>query len=193
MKQPGLGRAPTARIEELIQALEEVADPAARAPAQELLQLVLELHGAGLARLLELIAEAGQSERLVYSLSQDEKVRALLLLHGLYPETLEQRVRRAIDGQRLRVQSIRLELLGVEDDAVRLRFIASAKGSSAASVRRVVEEAILEVAPDAAGIEIEGLVEAAAPEPETAREVFIPVSAIRRRTGRASEGAASVE
>lgn len=192
MEQPSLERdvASTARIEELIQALEELADPAARAPAQELLQLVLELHGAGLARLLELITEAGQSERLVYSLSQDEKVRALLLLHGLYPENLEQRVRRAIDGQRLRVQSVRLELLGVEDDVVRLRFIESGPMSSAASVRRVVEEAILEVAPDAAGIEIDGLVEAAAPEPGMPREVFIPVSAIRRRT---KQSAASVE
>lgn len=189
MGQESLDRG-VARIEELIQALEGLADPAARAPAQELMQLVLELHGAGLARLLELIAEAGQGEHLLYSLTQDERVRGLLLLHGLHPENLEQRVRRAIDGQRLRVQGIRVELLGIDEDVVRLRWNASGKGSSAATVRRVIEEAILEVAPDAAGIDIDGLAEAAAPEPTMAREVFIPVSAIQRR---AKQSAAAAE
>jgi len=191
MDQPGLERdvARIARIEALIQALDELADPAARAPAQELLQCVLELHGAGLARLLELIAEGAESERLLYSLKQDERVRSLLLLHGLHPETLEQRVRKAIDGQRLRVQSIRVELIGLEEDVVRLRYIESAKGSSAASVRRVVEEAILEVAPDAAGVNIDGLIEAGVPEPGMPREVFIPVSAIQRRAKQSTAAA----
>lgn len=170
-----------ARIEELIEAVESLADPTARAAAQELMQLVLELHGAGLARLLELIAEAGQAEPLLHSLTQDERVRALLLLHGLYPESLEQRVRTAIAGPRLRVQGIRVELLGTEEDVVRLRWLPSNKTTSPATIRRVITDAILEVSPDAAGIDIEGLIETPAPETGMPSEIFIPVVSIRRQ------------
>jgi hypothetical protein len=40
------------RVEALIAALDRIADPAAREPARELLELVLELHTLGLARII---------------------------------------------------------------------------------------------------------------------------------------------
>ena len=42
-------------IERLLQEIEASADPNLRAAAQELVQLVMDLHGAGLERMLELI------------------------------------------------------------------------------------------------------------------------------------------
>ncbi len=46
------------RVEALIAALDRIADPAAREPARELLELVLELHTLGLARIIAIVAAA---------------------------------------------------------------------------------------------------------------------------------------
>ena len=46
------------RVEALIAGLDRIADPAAREPARELLELVLELHTLGLARIIAIVAGA---------------------------------------------------------------------------------------------------------------------------------------
>ena len=83
-KKRDADRAP-ARLEELIEALETHPGPAG-VTARELVALVLELHGLGLARLMAILAPA-QGGALVERLIQDEHVRAMLLLHGLHPRT----------------------------------------------------------------------------------------------------------
>jgi len=170
------------RIQELIGALEDLADPQARERAKELLQVVLDLHGTGLARLLELVSEAEEAgQKLLNALAQDEQVRALLLLHGVHPEDLESRVRKAVDTMHplLGTQDIQIELLSVAEDKVRLRLQGDWQGQhlTIETLRREIEEAIFEAAPDAAGIEIEDLMEPAA----RPREILVPVSSIPRR------------
>lgn len=50
-----------ARIEELIRAVDAIADETPRTQARELVEALLELQGAGLERLMELIYETGPS------------------------------------------------------------------------------------------------------------------------------------
>ncbi len=178
------------RIQALIGALENLADPQAREPAKELLQVVLDLHGTGLARLLELVSEAEEAgQKLLNALAKDEQVRALLLLHGVHPQDLESRVRKAVDTMRpfLGTQGIQIELSSVAEGKVRLRLQGNWQGQQLATeaLRRELEEAIFEAAPDAAGIEIEGLVEPAA----RPREIFVPVSSIPRRNKQGASAA----
>ena len=74
------------KIEALIQQIEESADPSAQAVAKELVKTLLELHGNGLERMLEIVYQssvAGQT--LIDQIAEDELVGNLLILHELHP------------------------------------------------------------------------------------------------------------
>jgi Fe-S cluster biogenesis protein NfuA len=158
------------RLDTLLQEVERSADPAARARTQEIVQAVLELHGAGLERLLERIAEGGEAGRQIRdACARDDLVRGLLLLHGLHPLDLEARVREALEAVRpyLRSHGGNVELLEVSDGVVRLRLVGSCHScpSSAVTMQQTIEEAILARAPDVTAVEVEGMAEG---PPETA-------------------------
>jgi hypothetical protein len=154
----GLGEA-LRRIETLIAALGELPDPAAREPARELLETVLDLHGLALARMMALAAAAEGGTALVERLVADDQVRAVLLLHGLHPQAAEERVRRAVD--RLQAdfghRGVRLALVRAGPDGVRLRVERGGHASGDEAIRREIEDAIVEAAPDIADLVIEGL------------------------------------
>lgn len=150
------------RIDALIQSIERSADPALRADAQGLLQAVLELHGAGLSRILDRVAQEGAPGRAVLDdLASDDLVRNVLLLHDLHPVDLESRVLRALDSVRpqLRGHGGEVTLVDVVDGVVRLRLEGNCHGcpSSAQTMKHLIEEAIIDAAPDATSIEVEGL------------------------------------
>lgn len=155
------------RIAALVAELEDLPDPAVRGRVDEVLRAVLELHGAGLQRLLDLVGRDGErGESLLAVLADDPEVAPLLHLHGLHPVPVHERVEQALEDVRpyLRSHGGDVELLGVtEDGRVRLRLEGSCHGcpSSASTMRLAVERAILDAAPEIEEIEVEGMVEAA--------------------------------
>jgi len=159
-------------IEALVARVEALGDPEARACAVAAIQAILELHGAGLERMLDIVADSGErSEPLFSGFVRDDLVSSLLLLHGLHPIPLEDRVRAALESVRPYLQSHggNVELLGVDDDVVRLRLQGSCHGCASSAM-------ILERAPDSAGLEVEGVVEEppAAPLPAG----FVPLASL---------------
>ena len=149
------------KIEALVHKIESLVDPAARASALELFQLVMDLHGASVERMMNIVFEAGEpGQAIIDNLGRDDLVGSLLLLYGLHPLDLETRVIQALDRLRphLRSQGGAVELLGIQDGVVRLRLEQSANGcgSSAQSLRVALEEAIYDAAPDITGLEVEG-------------------------------------
>jgi hypothetical protein len=131
-------------IEELLRKIEAAADPSLRAQVQELMQLVMNLHGAGMERMLELIHATGEpGEMLIERLGRDELTGSLLILHGLHPLDLEARVSQAIE--RVRANA---ELLSVQDGAVRVRLHAHGQ-------KEKVEKAVYDAAPDLTSLTIE--------------------------------------
>ena len=148
-------------IEGLLGRIESEADPSLRATVQELVQLVMDLHGAGIERILELVrANGDEGDGVVQKLGRDDLVASLLVLYGLHPVNLEERVTQAVEKARSRVRSHEgeVELLSVDDGAVRVRVKASGHGcgSTSQALKEIVENAIYQSAPDIASLVIEG-------------------------------------
>ena len=136
-------------IEELIEAIQEHANPVVRASAVELVRALLDVHRAGLEAILAQLDRRGESG-LLDGLVNDELISRLLLLHGLHPVDLETRVRQALDRVRsfLEIHGAEVELAEATHDAVRLRLLGGGD-----DVRKILESAILETAPDVLRIE----------------------------------------
>jgi Fe-S cluster biogenesis protein NfuA/nitrite reductase/ring-hydroxylating ferredoxin subunit len=156
-----------ARLEGLLEELEKLPDPAVRERGTELVQAVVELYGAGLERIVSLLAERDDAPELADGLAADELISHLLLLHDLHPTPLETRVRGALDEVRPYLESHggNVELLSLEEGIVRLRMEGSCSGcpSSTATLKLAIEDAIHKSAPDVVGIEAEGVVEEKSP------------------------------
>jgi Fe-S cluster biogenesis protein NfuA len=148
------------RIEQLIARVEECPDPGAVAAAREMVQTLLDVHASGLGRMLQIIAaEEDCGEQVIAACRGDETVQGLLLLHGLHPDSLEERVLAALEQVRpyLNSHGGDVELVELSGDGVRLRMEGSCHGcpSSQATLKLTIEQAILALAPDVGTIELE--------------------------------------
>ena len=155
-----------ARVESLLGRLEALPEAAARDTATEAMQALLELYGEGLGRIVDVLA-AHDDGTLAQALAEDELVAHLLLLHGLHPVPVEERVLEALEGVRPYMESHggSAELLGVEDGVAHLRLEGSCSGcpSSSITLKLAIEKAIFEVAPDVHEVLAEGAVEPPVP------------------------------
>lgn len=149
------------RVEALVGELETLPDDAARQTAVQAIEALLKLHGDGLDRILLLIADSPASGAdLVRELADDELVSCLMMLHGLHPVSLEERVLKGLAKARPYLESHggNVELVSIDEGVVKLRLEGSCKGcaSSAATLKYAVEDAIAEAAPDVVRVETDG-------------------------------------
>jgi Fe-S cluster biogenesis protein NfuA len=175
------------RIERLLEA-SAASGPIAAERAEELVRLVVELYGAGLERLMELAYESGAlTDELLDSLAADELVSGLLLVHGLHPYGVEERVEKALESVRPYFEShggdMRLVEVTQEGDQaiVRLQSIGSCDGcaSSSATLELTVEDAIRAAAPEVVRIHLESAPQESAPEATVSN--LIPVDQLTAR------------
>jgi hypothetical protein len=166
----------TQQVEKLVERVNALPDENARSAALELLQAVMDLHGAALRRVVELLSESELHHDSLSKLASDPMVCGLLVLYGIHPIALTQRVAQAVEKLRpeLKKQGASLELVSVTDDGVRLKVDARTHGLAASpeKIRGVVEHAILEAAPEIPGVTIEGI----------APSGFVPLSQIQSTT-----------
>jgi Fe-S cluster biogenesis protein NfuA/nitrite reductase/ring-hydroxylating ferredoxin subunit len=148
-----------ARVQELTGRLEDLEPGECRELAEELTGAVVQMYGAGLERIVELIEDEETRDRL----AADELVAGLLMIHDLYPVPLEERVTQALDSVRPYMESHggNIELLGFEDGVVQLRLQGSCKScrASSSTLELAVRQALQEAAPDLLGMDVEGVVE----------------------------------
>ena len=157
-------RADMQRIGGLVQEIESIADPAVRATTKDLMQSLMDLHGAALEKALDIVAEAGEpGMSIIDRLGRDSLVSSVLVLYGLHPEDLETRVVKAVEKIRpqLRKQSCEVELLGVNNGIVRVRVETGSHtcGSTGKTVQATLEGAIYDAAPDLSSLIVEGFEE----------------------------------
>ncbi len=181
------------RIQALTSEIDEMASPAVRERADALVGSIVELYGEGLTRIVEEIAASGAADELRDALTADGMVASLLLIHDLYPVSLEDRVAEALDGVRPYLESHggNVALLGISKGIATLRLEGSCKGcpASSATLELAIKQALDEHAPDLEGLVVEGI-EGAAP---TASDGELPILQIAGSGNGNGSGPASWE
>jgi Fe-S cluster biogenesis protein NfuA len=144
------------RVEALLSELRSQAGPQVAATAEELVSCLVELYGAGLARITEIVGEDESGPKLMDKLVADPLVESLLLVHDLHPLDTSARVRRAVEEvlPQLGSHAGNVEYLGLDEAGV-LRLRLEQSGCSADTVRDLIEKAVAGAAPEAAGVAIE--------------------------------------
>jgi hypothetical protein len=147
------------RVEEILDRLAATGDREACAAAEDLVRSLMRFYGAGLARILDLLAgrpaargDAAPLERLL----GDEQVASLLTLHGLHPEDLPARIARALAA----VPGRPVELAGHDEPAGVVRVRPAASGgcgcpSTGEAGRKAAEAALACFAPEVRSVELE--------------------------------------
>jgi Fe-S cluster biogenesis protein NfuA/nitrite reductase/ring-hydroxylating ferredoxin subunit len=158
--QPARAADPLERFQELAARLEAIDDPAARELAEGMIGTMLELYGEGLVRIFDALEHAPDVRD---GLTQDGVVASLLLIHGLYPIPLAERVEEALERVRpyMETHGGGVELVRLEGNVAHLRLLGGCDGCAASSstMELAIREALDEAAPDLDGVEVEGLVE----------------------------------
>ncbi|HEX4028792.1 MAG TPA: NifU family protein [Terracidiphilus sp.] len=149
-----------------IEQFEQMPAGPAKTAGRELVQLLMDVHGEGLERMMEIVFESGdQGAKIIDRLGKDASVASLLLLYSLHPDDLETRVEKAAERMRPRLRKLAcaIESLEVRESAVQVRLGAAGHscGSSSKDIRSIVEDCIYQFAPDVTSLEILGLEEPA--------------------------------
>jgi Fe-S cluster biogenesis protein NfuA len=152
------------QLGKLITQFDQMPEGPPKVACKELVQLLMDVHGAGLDRMMEIVFESeGPGPAIIDKLGHDTITSSLLLLYSLHPQDLETRVQQAVERMRprLRKLSCSVDLAGIVEGAVQVRVTAGGHGcgSSAKDIRAIVEESVFELAPDVASLEILGLEE----------------------------------
>lgn len=139
--------------------LASLGEESAVATAERIIQLLVEYYGNGLARVVDIVGP-----EMVHELVRDPLVESQLILHGLHPLTVDERIEQALDRVRpyLGSHAGGVAYEGVDAEGVaRLTLSGSCHGcpSSTVTVQATIESAVLAAAPEVARVEVAGQVE----------------------------------
>jgi Fe-S cluster biogenesis protein NfuA len=156
------------KLDAMLQEADETADPAAQARLQNVTANLLDLHRAGLQRILDFVSRSGSGSAILDSFARDELIGGLLVLHDLHPLDLEARVRVALEKVAPYAASHggHIELVSITaDGVVHLRLDGSCHGcpSSRVTLQSSIEQEIYAAAPEVTSIVAEGLAEETPP------------------------------
>lgn len=163
------------RLGMLVGQLDQMPGGGSKVAARDLVQLLMEVHGVGLERMMEIVFDSGaQGSALIDRLGRDPIVHNLLLLYSLHPDDLETRIGKALDmaGARLRKFDAEVELVSIQHGAIQLRLRTAGHGcgSTTRNLKAIVEESIYDQAPDLTSLSI--LV------PEEDSSGFVPIESL---------------
>jgi Fe-S cluster biogenesis protein NfuA/nitrite reductase/ring-hydroxylating ferredoxin subunit len=151
-----------AHVQDLQERLDSIDDAVTRDLADQLVAAIVQMYGAGLERIVDLLADGGtEGRRIAEALAEDELVATLLLIHDLHPVPLEDRVAAALDSVRPYMESHggNVELLSLREGVatIHLRGSCSDCAASAVTLELAIKQALEEAAPDLEALEVLGV------------------------------------
>jgi Fe-S cluster biogenesis protein NfuA len=143
------------RLNELLEQLERVQGPAGRL-AMDAVTALSELYGAALARVMALV---DGEPRILGALVEDELLRHLLVLHGIHPLPVADRVADALDRLRphVRLHGGALVLDGIDGGVARIVMPAGCRGGCGPApdaLREAIVSCVLSAAPELSDVEV---------------------------------------
>ena len=167
------------QVEEILCRFDESPDERAKEDAGELVRALMDIHAAGLSRMVDVLANAGQpGAEMLKRFAADETISGLLVLYGLHPVSLSERVRTVIADLQpmLNSHQAKVETIAINEGHLRLQIVAKATGcqSTGAGLKQLVEDAIIGAAPDLEGLELEIT-------PAPAEPVLVPLLGLNKR------------
>jgi hypothetical protein len=139
------------RMESLLDEL-GAADPQVRTRAEELIRLLMQLYGAGLARAIEILGSDAAAR-----LAEDKLLGSILLLHDLHPVDARTRIAEALHRIERRLDGHRVYLADLCEGRAIIR-VELHGGVRPSGLVTAIERAIAESAPEVE-VSIEGLPE----------------------------------
>ncbi|MDQ2873281.1 MAG: NifU family protein [Candidatus Eremiobacteraeota bacterium] len=156
------------RIETLLASFDGAPAPGkARAQAERLVGALMQLYGAGLRRMMEIVDETDPavSTSIFERFASEPAIAGILSLHGLHPVPVEERVHQALESVRpyLKSHAGNVEILDIRGSVVHIAMAGSCDGcpSSALTVKNAIERAIFDAAPEISEVRAEGIEPAA--------------------------------
>jgi Fe-S cluster biogenesis protein NfuA len=143
-------------LNELLEQLERVPGPAGRL-AMDAVTALSQLYGVALARVMALV---DGEPRIPRTLAEDELLRHLLVLHGIHPLPVADRVADALDRLRphVRLDGGALVLDGIDGGVARIVMPAGCPGGcggpTPAALREAIVSCVLSVAPELSDVEV---------------------------------------
>jgi Fe-S cluster biogenesis protein NfuA len=143
------------RLNELLEQLERVPGPAGKL-AMDAVTALSELYGAALARVMALV---DGEPRILGALVGDELLRHLLVLHGIHPLPVADRVADALDRLRshVRLDGGALALDGIDGGVARIVMSAGCPGGCGPApdaLRDAIVSCVLSAAPELSDVEV---------------------------------------
>ncbi|KOG47990.1 hypothetical protein ADK74_10080 [Streptomyces decoyicus] len=132
-------------------------DREAGAAAEELVRVLMDFYGAGLARIMHLLGSGTDDGGPRSALLRDELVTSLLVLHDLHPEDTAARIGRALDSVRRQHPA---EVAAFDADSGVLRLRSGDSGgcgcpSTNQQAQQAVEAAVSCFAPEVTSVQWE--------------------------------------
>jgi Fe-S cluster biogenesis protein NfuA len=165
------------RLNELLEQLERLPGPAGKL-AMDAVTALSELYGTALARVMTLV---DGEPRIPGVLAEDELLRHLLVLHGIHPLPLADRVADALDRLRphVRLDGGALVLDGIDDGVARIVVPAGCSGGcgpAPAALREAIVSCVLTAAPELSDVEVRQ-------EPSGSAPTLIAAESLLRKPG----------
>lgn len=140
------------QLEILLESIEQHPDENVRNHVRALVFSLLDLHHAAISKMLKVISEHDAKGEIFEEFSNDEVIRAILMVQDLMPESLEKRIENALDEARKKLSEYDadVELVKIEDNTAYLKLFGGGASMtvSTAVLKAEIEHFLHEFTPD---------------------------------------------